>query len=120
MLPEDAARPNLAPHARRAFCSIGSGVRHQLGCCSLFFKGAGAGAGPDKPEGKKDEFPEELVGQFIKARLLQAEVDRLRRQCFSLGSLVELAQQARSSTHRPFFTFHGKNIAATEDLHAQA
>ncbi|MHC4547910.1 MAG: zinc-dependent metalloprotease [Planctomycetota bacterium] len=70
-VPADAARPNVGPHARRAFCSIGRGARHQLGCCSLFFK-ANDGGKPEANDGgkpkadKKEEFPEELIGQFIK------------------------------------------------------
>jgi hypothetical protein len=59
-IPEDAARPNLGLHARRAFCSIGEGARHQLGCCSLVFAAGGEGGA------KEDDFPEELVGQFVK------------------------------------------------------
>ncbi|MFI5401458.1 MAG: zinc-dependent metalloprotease [Planctomycetota bacterium] len=62
-IPADAARPNLPPHARRAFCSIGHGASHELGVCGLFF-----GVAQEGGEGASatDELPEELVGQYIK------------------------------------------------------
>jgi hypothetical protein len=59
-IPSDAARPNVGPHARRAFCSLGRGVRHQLGLAGLWLK-----ATEGKP-GKGKEFPNELINQFIK------------------------------------------------------
>ena len=55
-VPADAAKPNWKPWSQRAFCSIGRGVRHQLGCCSLHFKDAG-------PNGT---VPRELIAQFVK------------------------------------------------------
>ena len=58
-IPDDAARPHLGPHARRAFCSIGHGAGHQLACASLWFKGGAEG-------GNGEEWPEELIGQFVK------------------------------------------------------
>ncbi len=56
-VPADAARPNWKPGTNRAFCSIGQGVRHQLGCCALHFKTA--------PE-SDGEIPRELLQQFVK------------------------------------------------------
>jgi len=63
-IPDDAARPNLRPHARRAFCGIGHGASHELGICGLFF-GRGAKGGDDDGAAT-DVLPEDLVGQYIK------------------------------------------------------
>ncbi|MHC4338712.1 MAG: zinc-dependent metalloprotease [Planctomycetota bacterium] len=65
-IPEDAARPNLGPYARRSFCSIGKGVRHQLACCGLVYDLPGKPEGGETPEKTEEPFPEELIGQFIK------------------------------------------------------
>jgi hypothetical protein len=62
-VPEDAVRPNLSPLMRRAFCSHGSGIRHQISTCGLWL----AGKEGEPAGGKKEDlFPEELIGQFIK------------------------------------------------------
>jgi len=82
-VPEDAARPGLGPHARRAFCSIGLGARHQLGCCSLIFKGEGG-----EGEGG-DEYPEELMGQFIKDTVMH-----------EVGHTLGLRHNFKASTYR--------------------
>ncbi|MGH7163357.1 MAG: zinc-dependent metalloprotease, partial [Planctomycetota bacterium] len=69
-IPKDAPRPLADPHSRRAFCGIGNGVRHQLACAGLCFS---VGDEPAAPEGggeggakKPEDFPEELIGQFVK------------------------------------------------------
>ncbi len=64
-IPADAARPNLPPHARRAFCGIGQGASHELGICGLFFGGFAAQEGGDGVAAT-DALPEDLVGQYIK------------------------------------------------------
>jgi hypothetical protein len=63
-IPADAARPNLRPHARRAFCGIGHGASHELGLCGLFF-GAIAEEGGDGAAAT-DALPEDLLGQYIR------------------------------------------------------
>jgi len=60
-IPEDAARPGLRPHGRRAFCGHGAGFQHQLATCGLLMAEA-AGEG----DAAMKEFPEELIGQFVK------------------------------------------------------
>jgi len=58
--PEGAPRPMGDPHGRRAFCSLGHGIQHQLGCAGLHFAGA---EGPKSPG---SEYPEQFVGQILK------------------------------------------------------
>ncbi|MEE8104782.1 MAG: zinc-dependent metalloprotease [Planctomycetota bacterium] len=63
-IPDDAPKPNMLPHMRRAFCSHGEGMRVQLDLAGLYF------AGP-KPEGDdtpkdKNAYPEEFIGQILK------------------------------------------------------
>jgi len=63
-IPADAARPEVAPFARRAFCSIGRGMRHQLALSSLVF--AGAQPGGTTPPKAGDPIPKKLLFQFVK------------------------------------------------------
>ena len=57
-IPDGSARPALHPNSRRAFCSHGMGVAHQVACSALLLKTPdGAAKGP---------LPEEVLGQFIK------------------------------------------------------
>ncbi len=58
--PEDAPRPLGRPAGRRAFCSIGKGMQHELAMSGLWL----AGDGPKVPSTK--EYPEEFIGQVIK------------------------------------------------------
>jgi len=82
-IPDDAARPNVRPHARRAFCGIGHGSRHQLGCCRLWF------ASTDGQKSK--EFPEELIGQFVKDTVMH-----------EVGHTLGLRHNFKSSTFRTY------------------
>jgi len=82
-IPADAARPNLRPHARRAFCGIGHGTSHELGLCGLLFaKGNGEGS-------LTDELPEDLVGQYIKDTVMH-----------EVGHTLGLRHNFKSSTYR--------------------
>ena len=77
-IPDDAARPNLVGHARRAFCSIGNGIQHQVACCALHFKGKA-----------KDPIPEELLGQFVKDTVMH-----------EVGHTLGLRHNFKSSIYR--------------------
>ncbi|HEX5137546.1 MAG TPA: zinc-dependent metalloprotease [Planctomycetota bacterium] len=84
-IPGDAARPNLPPHARRAFCGIGRGANHELGLCGLLFNKGGEGAS------WTDELPEELVGQYIKDTVMH-----------EVGHTLGLRHNFKSSIYRTF------------------
>jgi len=58
-IPDNAARPNLRPHARRAFCSHGQGVQHQIASCGLILS-------TPPVEGTKGPLPEAVLGEFVK------------------------------------------------------
>ncbi|MFQ5844795.1 MAG: DUF5117 domain-containing protein, partial [Planctomycetota bacterium] len=62
--PADAPRPPARPSARRAYCSIGQGMRHQLALAGLWLAGTPAGGGTKPPQSK--QYPEEFIGQIIK------------------------------------------------------
>ncbi len=65
-IPGDSPRPNLAGYQRRAFCSMGTGARHQLACCALHFAPLRADAPVNPATGTKDVIPDEILQQFIK------------------------------------------------------
>jgi hypothetical protein len=90
-VPEDAARPNLAPHSRRAFCGIGRGARHQLGVCGLFFGAAAAEGDGGDGGAATDTLPEDLVGQYIKDTVMH-----------EVGHTLGLRHNFKSSILRSF------------------
>jgi hypothetical protein len=94
-VPADAARPDVGPHARRAFCSLGRGVRHQLGLAGLWLKAAGG----DKPATGKD-FPKELVSQFIKDTVMHEVGHTLGLRHNFKGSIL-LTRDAINSEAKP-------------------
>jgi hypothetical protein len=85
-IPDDAVRQNTSPYLRRAFCSIGHGSRHQLGCCSLVF------AGPKPADGNTpatNEIPSELLDQFVKDTVMH-----------EVGHTLGLRHNFKASTYR--------------------
>ena len=94
-VPADAARPNLSPHMRRAFCGIGNGFHHQLGACALWL-GALAAAEPATPAAN-GEFPEELMGQFIKDTVMH-----------EVGHTLGLRHNFKASIYRSLDEIHSE------------
>jgi len=89
-IPEGSARPNLHPNARRAFCSHGQGVAHQVATCGLLLKTPGEGAtGP---------LPEEVLGQFIKDTVMH-----------EVGHTLGLRHNFKASIYRTDAEVFGKD-----------
>jgi len=62
-IPSDAARPFVRAHARRAFCSLGRGVQHQIACAGLYFADVKP---PAEGAEDKNQIPDELLQQVVK------------------------------------------------------
>ncbi len=97
-VPEGAPK-FLAPHARRAYCSHGEGIRMQLDCAALHFA-----AGP-KPKGgetpKKKEYPEEFIGQILKDTVMH-----------EVGHTLGLRHNFKSSIYRSIDNVNSKDKPA--------
>jgi hypothetical protein len=85
-VPEDAGLPVLPPWKRRAFCSLGNGVKHQVACCALHLK--------VKPG---DPIPEELLGQFVKDTVMH-----------EVGHTLGLRHNFKASIYRSLDEIHSE------------
>jgi hypothetical protein len=101
-IPADAARPNLPPHARRAFCGIGHGASHELGLCSLFFGGVAQEGGDGGAA--TDVLPEELLGQYIKDTVMHEVGHTLGLRHNFKGSTLRTLDDINSDAKPPDIT----------------
>jgi len=90
-IPATAARPNLRPHARRAFCSHGQGVQHQIACSGLILSTPAA-------DGTKGPLPEAVLGQFVKDTVMH-----------EVGHTLGLRHNFKASVLRTNGEIHGEN-----------
>jgi len=86
-IPSDAARPDVPGYRRRAFCAIGTGVKHEIACCALHFRG--------DSKTPKDPIPEELLGQFVKDTVMH-----------EVGHTLGLRHNFKASIYRSLDQIH--------------